>query len=56
MRGRGLPSFFVRVLEANPFRRFYEKLGGRIVGHEDLVIDGRPYAELLYGWDSIPAA
>jgi ribosomal protein S18 acetylase RimI-like enzyme len=55
MRERGVDTLFIRVLEGNPFRKFYEKLGGRPIGFEEIVIGGQPYKEVLYGWDALPA-
>lgn len=49
----GHPSMIVWVLETNPARGFYERLGGRFVGAHEIEIDGRMYPDIAYGWDDI---
>jgi len=49
----GHPSMIVWVLETNPARSFYERLGGRFVGTHEIEIDGRRYPDVAYGWDDI---
>jgi GNAT superfamily N-acetyltransferase len=49
----GHSSLIVWVLETNPARGFYERLGGRFVGAHEIAIDGRPYPDVAYGWDDI---
>jgi GNAT superfamily N-acetyltransferase len=52
LRGEGRTNMIVWVLEQNPYRRFYEKLGGtlvrRRVGHSRIA--GTPLPEVGYGW------
>jgi ribosomal protein S18 acetylase RimI-like enzyme len=50
-----LRSAVVRVLAANPARRFYEHLGARLIKDGSLTIDGQPYPEEWYGWDDLRA-
>ncbi|MCU9612379.1 GNAT family N-acetyltransferase [Caldibacillus lycopersici] len=50
---REISSMTVFVLEENPSRHFYEKLGGKYV---DTVVDevgGKTVNELVYGWKDI---
>lgn len=44
-------SMLVCVLERNPYRRFYETLGGRWVAENSIEIGGRTLVEVAYGWD-----
>ena len=47
-KSRGIPALQIAVLETNePAQRFYESMGGRIVGVREH-IDGR---EVLFAWD-----
>jgi len=49
----GAQSAFAWVLEANPSRWFYERLGARQLAHEALLYAGNPVTQLAYGWDPI---
>lgn len=54
MRGAGLRSMIVWVLENNPHaRRFYEALGGRASERIDSSVGGFPVIEVGYVWDRI---
>jgi ribosomal protein S18 acetylase RimI-like enzyme len=53
LRARGFDSMLVWVLAQNPFKRFYERLGGEQVGSKDIVIGGKTLKELGYGWRSL---
>ena len=50
---RGLTAAVVRVLAANPARRFYEHLGARRIKGGSLTIGEQQYAEEWYGWDDL---
>lgn len=50
---RGLGSLFLLTLEASPYRRFYERMGGRLLGCGAYEIDGVPFVELAYGWHDL---
>jgi hypothetical protein len=52
-RQRGLVAC---VLEDNPYRGFYEKLGGKVLGHTDLDLGRTVARELVYGWDNLGRA
>ena len=49
----GASSMIVWVLEANPYRRFYEKLGGVSVRRRVVPVAGVPLPEVGYGWKGI---
>jgi ribosomal protein S18 acetylase RimI-like enzyme len=46
----GLESFLVWVREANPFRGFYETLGGERLRDQQVNIGGAQLVEVAYGW------
>ncbi len=47
---RGHPDILVWVLEENPARGFYERLGGELVYHNQIDIGGKPMREAGYLW------
>jgi len=49
----GAQSAFAWVLEGNPSRWFYERLGARLVAREGLNFGGTPVQQLAYAWDPI---
>lgn len=51
----GRSSMYLLALEVSPYKSFYEKMGGRIVGRKQTEIEGIEYDELIYGWDSLDA-
>lgn len=53
LRGRGFRSLAVWVLAANPFRRFYEKLGGQIIAEQSIERSGQSFLEVAYGWKDL---
>jgi ribosomal protein S18 acetylase RimI-like enzyme len=50
---RGCASVFLWVLEQNPSRFFYERLGGRPVQRATTMVAGRPFVQVAYVWDPI---
>jgi len=53
LRDRGYDSMLVWVLAQNPFKRFYESLGGEQVSTKDEEIGGKTLKELGYGWRNL---
>jgi GNAT superfamily N-acetyltransferase len=53
LKARGFGSMLVWVLADNPFRRFYESLGGERVRTRNAEIGGQGLRELGYGWRSL---
>lgn len=49
----GAQSAFAWVLEDNPSRWFYERLGARLAAREGLRFAGRPVTQLAYAWEPI---
>jgi GNAT superfamily N-acetyltransferase len=54
--GRGMKSLVVWVLKANPYRVFYETLGGRLADEKLVEIGGVPLSEVAYEWTEIRRA
>jgi len=50
LKARGLDSMLVWVLEENPYKRFYESIGGTYVGTSEISVGGKKLKELGYGW------
>lgn len=50
LASRGRRSMYLLALEASPYRTFYERLGGRVIGRTQVEIEGVPFEELIYGW------
>lgn len=53
LRAHGYYSMLVWVLAQNPFKRFYESLGGEQASTKDIVIGGKTLKELGYGWKNL---
>ena len=49
----GHNSMLVWVLAANPYRSFYEALGGQPVAERETNIGGAQLAEIAYGWQDL---
>lgn len=47
---RGMTSMIVWVLKDNPYRRFYEAMGGEIVSERMISIGEAELPEVAYGW------
>ena len=51
---RKFSGLIVGVLEENrPGRRFYESIGGKLVGSQSLTIGDESHSEVFYGWTAI---
>ncbi len=50
MIARGFKSMCLDTLEISPYRRFYEKMGGRVVGEDTHDLAGIEFKTLIYGW------
>jgi GNAT superfamily N-acetyltransferase len=47
---RGMTSMIVWVLQDNPYRRFYEAMGGEVVSERMISIGEAELPEVAYGW------
>ena len=52
-RANNIDSMITWVLKENPSRRFYEKLGGNLLGEQYIEIEGKKYIEVAYGWENL---
>jgi len=50
---RGFASMAVWVLELNPARRFYECLGAKVIGQQQIERGGQTFVEIAYRWESL---
>jgi GNAT superfamily N-acetyltransferase len=46
-------SMYLYALEVSPYRAFYEKMGGHVIGRKQIEIEGIQFDELIYGWDNL---
>lgn len=53
LRARGFTSMAVWVLAANPFREFYDALGGEVVAEKQIERGGQTFNEIAYGWQDL---
>ena len=53
LRARGFVSMAVWVLAANPFRKFYEAIGGKVVAEQQIERGGQSFTETAYGWQDL---
>ncbi|SRR5579863_10482214 len=53
LRSRGLTSMAVWVLALNPFRTFYEALGGQMIAEQRIECGGKSFSEVAYGWSDL---
>ena len=44
---------YLLALEVSPYKSFYEKMGGQVVGRKQIEIESIMYEELVYGWDKM---
>jgi hypothetical protein len=42
-------------LALNPSRRFYECLGGKVIGQKQIEHGGQTFLEVAYAWQSLSA-
>ncbi len=49
----GCRSLFLWVLDENPSRWFYERLGGRAAAKSTTQVAGKPFGQTAYVWDRI---
>jgi ribosomal protein S18 acetylase RimI-like enzyme len=49
----GIRSLCLDSLEASPYRSFYDKMGGKVVGRDSHKLDDEDFETVIYGWDDI---
>ncbi len=50
IKEKGMNNMFLIVLKENPYRKFYEKMGGIKIGEQTVKMDGKELEEYIYGW------
>lgn len=55
LAARGYHSLIVWVLKDNPARRFYERMGGRLIAEKAIEIGGRSLLDVAYAWPDLAA-
>ncbi|WP_194841305.1 GNAT family N-acetyltransferase [Salinibacillus xinjiangensis] len=51
LTARNVDSLLVWVLQQNPFKRFYQKLGASLIDQKEVQVGNRILIEEAYGWD-----
>ena len=49
----GFDTMLVWTLADNPYRCFYERLGGKLVAEKDIEIGEQQLVEVAFGWDDV---
>jgi ribosomal protein S18 acetylase RimI-like enzyme len=55
MKKRGYKRLCLDSLEASPYRAFYSKMGGTIIGHDGHKLGEEDFPTVIYGWDDLEA-
>jgi GNAT superfamily N-acetyltransferase len=55
LRSRGFTSMAVWVLARNPFRKFYDALGGKVIAEREHERGGQMIPEVAYSWRDLNA-
>lgn len=50
---QGKTSMYLLGLEVSPYRPFYEKMGGRVVGRRQVTLEGDNFDAVVYGWTNL---
>jgi len=48
-----MPSMILWVLARNPYRKFFEKMGGKEISSRLIRIGNSDYEEIAYGWQNL---
>jgi ribosomal protein S18 acetylase RimI-like enzyme len=49
----GKSSMYLLALEVSPYKSFYEKMGGRVVGRKRIELEAVMFEAEVHGWDSL---
>jgi ribosomal protein S18 acetylase RimI-like enzyme len=55
LEARGCASVMLWTLKGNPVRRWYERLGGKVIGEKSHQVDNWDIVEIAYGWEKLSA-
>ena len=50
---QGCNSMYLQALEVSPYRGFYEKMGGKVIGRSTHKLGDQDFATLFYGWEDL---
>ncbi|HEY8559941.1 MAG TPA: 3-deoxy-manno-octulosonate cytidylyltransferase [Pyrinomonadaceae bacterium] len=50
---RGIDSVYLQALKVSPYKKFYEKMGGKIVGEGIYPLGGEDFETYFYGWEDL---
>jgi GNAT superfamily N-acetyltransferase len=50
---QGVGTMYLLALVVSPYKSFYEKMGGRVIGKQQKQLDGEVFDVLIYGWDRL---
>ena len=50
---RGVSTLYLLALGESPYRSFYEKVGGRVIGSRQKEIEGVSFDVVVYGWERL---
>lgn len=53
LQRRGAKSMVLWTLQGSPARRWYERLGGQVIGEKTYPVDGRDMTEIIYAWPDL---
>jgi 3-deoxy-manno-octulosonate cytidylyltransferase (CMP-KDO synthetase) len=53
MQGDGVKSLCLDSLEVSPYRSFYDKMGGKVVGRDGHKLGDKDFETVIYGWSDI---
>jgi 3-deoxy-manno-octulosonate cytidylyltransferase (CMP-KDO synthetase) len=53
IRRNGHRSMCLDVLAVSPYRGFYEKMGGKVIGHDTQNLGEENFETVIYGWDDL---
>ena len=49
----GKSSMYLLAFENSPYRSFYDKMGGVVIGKQQVEIEGTMFDAVVYGWDNL---
>jgi GNAT superfamily N-acetyltransferase len=53
LAARGFRSMYLQALKASPYRNFYEKMGGKIIGESIYKLGDEDFGTVFYGWEDL---
>ena len=53
LQSKGFSSMAAWVLALNPYRKFYEAMGGDMIAEQEIERGGQSFVEIAYGWQDL---